>query len=154
MMKRRSSTALDELWQKRIIREQSPNVFDFTHDKLREVAYAEISAPRRRLFHRYIAQAVEALNVERLGEVSSQIAAHYEQAGMFEQALPYYQRAGEFAASIYANEDAISQFERGLLLLSKLTSSVQHDEQELLYSCHWLRCTAYPSVGLRRKKNA
>src|SRR5256884_9532708 len=38
--------ALDELWHKRIVREHGANSYDFTHDKLREVAYAEISAPR------------------------------------------------------------------------------------------------------------
>src|SRR5262249_42519641 len=31
--------ALDELWRKRIVREQGPHAYDFTHDKLREVAY-------------------------------------------------------------------------------------------------------------------
>ena len=44
--------ALDELWHKRIVREHGANSYDFTHDKLREVAYAEISAPQRRLLHR------------------------------------------------------------------------------------------------------
>ncbi len=49
--------ALDELWQKRIVYEKAPHSYDFTHDKLREVAYAEISNPKRRLLHRRIAQA-------------------------------------------------------------------------------------------------
>ena len=56
--------ALDELWLRRIVREQSANVFDFTHDKLREVTYSETSLPQRRLLHRRIAQALEALNAE------------------------------------------------------------------------------------------
>ena len=33
--------ALDELWQRRIIREQELNAYDFSHDKLRDVAYSE-----------------------------------------------------------------------------------------------------------------
>ena len=123
--------ALDELWQKRIIREQRANVFDFTHDKLREVAYAEISAPQRRLLHRHIAQAFEALNADSLDPVSAQIAAHYEQAGLFERALPYYQRAGTVAANVYANDEAITLLTRGLTLLSKLPPSQQRDTQEL-----------------------
>ena len=52
--------ALDELWQRRIIREQDATTYDFTHDKLREVAYAEISAPQRRLLHRRIAHSLES----------------------------------------------------------------------------------------------
>ena len=41
--------ALDELWRMRIVREQGPNAYDFTHDRLRDVAYGETSAPQRRL---------------------------------------------------------------------------------------------------------
>src|SRR6266536_285385 len=44
--------ALDELWHKRIVREHGANSYDFTHDKLREVAYGEISAPQRRMLRR------------------------------------------------------------------------------------------------------
>lgn len=123
--------ALDELWQRRIVREQSANVFDFTHDKLREVAYAETSAPQRRLLHRRIAQALEALNAEELDPINPQVAAHYEQAGLFEQAIPYYQRAGSVAANVYANEEAINLFTRGLELLGQLPVSVKRDAQEL-----------------------
>ena len=49
--------ALDELWTKRIIRERGANGYDFTHDKLREVAYTQTSAPQRRLLHRVSASA-------------------------------------------------------------------------------------------------
>src|SRR5262249_33584788 len=35
--------ALDELWQRQIIREQGVNNYDFSHDKLRDVAYRELS---------------------------------------------------------------------------------------------------------------
>ena len=123
--------ALDELWQRRIVREQSANVFDFTHDKLREVVYAEISAPQRRLLHHRIAQALESLTADTLDQSSSQIASQYEQAGRFEQALPYYQRAGDIAASIYANDDAIDLIIRGLALLPHLSPGAKRDSQEL-----------------------
>jgi DNA-binding SARP family transcriptional activator len=123
--------ALDELWQKRIVREQSANVFDFTHDKLCEIAYAEISAPQRRLLHRRIAQALEALYADNLDPVSGQIAAQFDQAGAVEQALPYYQRAGAIAARVYANEDAIAFLTRGLALLPHLAPDAKREAQEL-----------------------
>ncbi len=50
--------ALDELWRKRIVREQGPNAYDFTHDRLRDVAYGETSAPQRRRLHRKVAEAL------------------------------------------------------------------------------------------------
>ncbi len=123
--------ALDELWHKRIVREHGANSYDFTHDKLREVAYAEISAPQRRLLHRRVAQALEALHAEDLDAVSGQLASHYERAGMIEQALPYYQRAAAVAQRVYANEDAISLLSRGLELLELLPAGAKRDKQEL-----------------------
>jgi predicted ATPase/DNA-binding SARP family transcriptional activator len=124
-------SALNELWLRRIVREQGANIFDFTHDKLREVTYAETSVPQRRSLHRHIAQALEEQNAESLDPISAQVAAHYEQAGLFDKAIPYFQRAGLVAASVYANEDAINLFTRGLELLGRLPLSVKRDIQEL-----------------------
>jgi predicted ATPase len=124
--------ALDELWYKRIVRERGANNYDFTHDKLREVAYAEISAPQRRMLHRRVAQALEAMHAEEdLDSVSGQIASHYERAGMIEQALPHYQRAAAVAQRVYANEDAISLLSRSLELLELLPAGSKRDKQEL-----------------------
>src|SRR3989440_2394451 len=124
--------ALDELWHKRIVWEHGANSYDFTHDKLREVAYGEISAPQRRMLHRRVAQALEAMHTEEdLDSVSGQIAAHYERAGMIEQALPHYQRAAAVAQRVYANEDAISLLSRSLELLELLPAGSKRDKQEL-----------------------
>jgi predicted ATPase len=76
--------ALDELWHKRIVHEHGANSYDFTHDKLREVAYGEISAPQRRMLHRRVAQALETIHADDLDAVSGQVASHYERAGMIE----------------------------------------------------------------------
>ena len=123
--------ALDELWQKRIVRDHGANSYDFTHDKLREVAYAEISAPQRRLLHRRVAQALEVMHAEDIDSVSGQIASHYEQAGMILQALPSYQRAAAVAQHVFANEDAIGLLLRSLELLERLPAGSKRDLQEL-----------------------
>ncbi len=123
--------ALDELWHKRIVREHGTNSYDFTHDKLREVAYGEISAPQRRMMHRRVAQALEAMMSSDLDSVSGQLASHYERAGMTEQALSYYQRAATVAQRVYANEDAISLLSRSLELLEQLPAGLKRDKQEL-----------------------
>ncbi len=123
--------ALDELWQKRIVREQGATSYDFTHDKLREVAYGEISVPQRRLHHRRVAQALETLQADDLDPICGQIATHYERAGMIEQSLPYYQRAAAVAQRLYANEEAIALLSRGLKLLEQLPAGLKRDKQEL-----------------------
>jgi predicted ATPase len=50
--------ALDELWRRRILREVDAESYDFTHEKLREVCLEEMSAARRRLAQRRLAQPV------------------------------------------------------------------------------------------------
>jgi len=124
-------SSLDELWTKRIVREQGLDSYDFTHDKLREVAYAEISAPQRRLLHRRIAQAFVSIYADDLDPVCGQIASHYERAGMAEQAILHYPRAAVVAQRVYANEDAISLLSRGLALLEHVPSGMKRDRQEL-----------------------
>lgn len=108
---------LDELWQRRIVREQGEDAYDFSHDKLREGAYAALSGARRRMLHRRVAEALESIHLNDLDAVSGQIAAHYEQAGLTEWAILYYERAGKVALKVYANADAIASFQRALALL-------------------------------------
>ncbi|HZX42068.1 MAG TPA: hypothetical protein VFE93_09535, partial [Myxococcaceae bacterium] len=123
--------ALDELWRKRIIREQGPNAYDFTHDKVREVAYGEISAPQRRRLHRRVAEVLVADHEKDLDPVSAQIAAHYESAGLPEQAIPHYTRAAVVAEGVYANDEAIALAGRALSLLQQLPATARRDAAEL-----------------------
>jgi DNA-binding SARP family transcriptional activator len=109
--------ALDELWRRRIVREQDTDAYDFGHDKLREVAYAGLSGARQRWLHRRVAQALEEAYAGDLDPVSAQVAAHYERAGQPEQAIPYYQRAAEVARRIYGNEAAIPYSEQARALI-------------------------------------
>ena len=90
-------TGLEELGQRQIVREHGANIYDFSHDKIREVAYMQISATRRRRLHRRIAQALEIVHTANLDQVSSQLAAHYEKGGVAAQAILYYQRAAQTA---------------------------------------------------------
>ena len=96
------------------MREHGADAYDFSHDKLREVAYAELSAARRQLLHRQVAQALEALHAADLAAVSQQVAAHYERAGMPDEAAPHYLRAAQVARRVYANSDAVALLKRGL----------------------------------------
>ncbi|HEV2426148.1 MAG TPA: AAA family ATPase [Terriglobia bacterium] len=123
--------ALEELCQKRIVQEQSPNNYDFSHDKLREIAYTEISGPQRWLLHRRIAQALEVMNADDLSPISGQIAWQYERAAVFDRAIANYQRVAAAAQRLYANEDAVNLLSRGLALLEQLPAGAKRDAQEL-----------------------
>ncbi len=98
--------ALDDLWSRRLIREQDGLSYDFSHDRIREVAYHEISRARRRLLHRQVAAALEALNQERLDDVAGELAAHWAQAGDSLRAFGHYRRAAKIALSQHALSQA------------------------------------------------
>ena len=121
---------LDELWRRRIIREQGLGAYDFSHDKIRDVAYAEMSQARRSLCHRRAAGALEALHAADLDPVSGLIAAHYEAAGLAEQAVSYYHLAAEAAQHLYANQDALGYVAKGLALLKSLPDITRRAQQE------------------------
>ena len=53
-------------------------MYDFTHDRIRDVAYAEISPVRKRSMHRRAAEAFEHLYADDLDPVSGQLAQHFE----------------------------------------------------------------------------
>ena len=109
--------ALDELWQRRIVREQGADAYDFSHDKIREVAYAGLSQVRRRLLHRRVAEALEIVYAARLDEISGQLAAHYEQARILDKAAHYWRRAGERAIAQFASLMPFAMLSRALKLL-------------------------------------
>ncbi len=110
--------SLDELWRQRIIREQGVNAadyaYDFTHDRIRDVAYAELSTIRRRFFHRAVASSLESIYAGKRDEWSAELAHHYAEAGNRTTAGRYFRLAGERAARQFAHRDAISYFSRAL----------------------------------------
>jgi len=123
--------ALDELWRRQIVRAQAGERWDFTHDRIREVAYQEIGPARRRLIHRRIAQAMELLFADRLDEASAAIAMHLERGGQPARAMSFFARAADVAARVSANEEAIRCLTQALALLDRLPPGRDRDDQEL-----------------------
>jgi tetratricopeptide (TPR) repeat protein len=122
---------LEELWQRRIVREQSNGAYDFTHDKLREVAYAGIISPRRRMLHRRAAEVLEEAHVGDPDAVRAQIAAHLAESGQTAAAIVAYHRAAEAAKNLDASEEAIRLFQKALGLLALLPENPARAVQEL-----------------------
>lgn len=123
--------SLDELWQRRILRQRDTDSYDFSHDRIRDVAYAQISPPRLRWLHERVAIALEELYTPDLEAVSVQLATHYEQAGVLNKAISNYYLAGSYAQRIYANQEALQMYERGVELLKRIPESLSKTKQEL-----------------------
>ncbi|MGE5262443.1 MAG: ATP-binding protein [Acidobacteriota bacterium] len=113
---------LERLTAQGLIREVSAGavgrglVYDFSHEKLRNLVYEETSQARRRLLHRRVAESlVTQARVSHLGDaLASQIAQHYAQAGLEAPAAEFFQRAGEHARTLYANAQALADFQSAL----------------------------------------
>ena len=125
-----AASALDELLERRLGREQSDGSYDFSHANIREVAYAGLSTARRRLLHRRIARALIASAAGSTGSAAA-IAQHLNQGGLIEEAVPYYERAAEVANRIYAYEEAIGHLNQALALLGTFPESADRDRREL-----------------------
>lgn len=123
--------ALDELWRRHIVRVQSRESWDFTHDRLREVAYDGMGPARTRLIHRRIAQALERSFPADLDSVSASIASHLDRSGQSLRAIPFFERAAAVAMRLSANEEAIRCLTRAVALTAQLPSSRDRDEGEL-----------------------
>lgn len=122
---------LDELWRRRIIREHGLNRYDFSHDRIREVAYDQVAPAGRRLLHRRIAQALELRHREDIDPVAAQLAAHLESAGLGLRACELYRRAAEVAARVLASAEATRHLSRALAILAESPASRDRDVLEL-----------------------
>lgn len=108
--------ALDELWERRIIRERDHDAYDFSHDRVRESAYANISTLRRRFLHKRVASAIVETQRGALDEVSGQLGHHFEEANDRLAAIESYLRATQIAAGQYAHAEALHYLDRILAL--------------------------------------
>jgi DNA-binding SARP family transcriptional activator len=122
---------LDELWQHKIVQTQNADFYDFTHDKLREVAYSMLSPAWRRLLHQRVARALAQLAADDLDRVSVQLAYHYEQSAQFPEAITNYQRAAAVAHRRSALEAAIRYLQHALQLVPRLPIDTKRNQIEL-----------------------
>jgi DNA-binding SARP family transcriptional activator len=117
---RRMAKGLDELCRRQIVAERQGEHFDFTHEKLREVAYAALGTIRRRRLHRRAEQALAACASEP-GRSSGELALHAERAGMTGSAMRHHLAVARAAHHLGATADAISSLDRALSLFEPRT---------------------------------
>jgi predicted ATPase len=93
--------------------------YEFIHHKIREVVYHDLSAARRGLYHRQIAEMLNASSPS--PDEMALLAHHFEHGGEEEKAIIYWMRAGEHALATYAYQLAARHYERALALSDKPT---------------------------------
>jgi len=92
---------------------------------------------KRQQYHSQIAQVLEEQFAEIKETQLELLAHHYTEAGLREQAIVYWQRAGQRAAQRSANLEAISHLTKGLELLKSLPAIAERAQQELTLQTLW-----------------
>ncbi len=120
---------LEQLEHKEIIRHlASPEPeYSFKHTLTQETAYRSLLKPQRRDLHRAVARAYEELYPDRLDEFAPLLAEHFAQAGEDAKTLLYAVRAGDAAARVYANAEAIAHYSQALAVATRTSrGAAQH----------------------------
>ena len=103
----------------------------FKHALIQDTAYQSLLKSSRQQYHRQIAQVLEERFPETTETQPELLAHHYTEAGLIEQAISYWQKAGERTTQRSANVEAIAHLTRGLELLKTLPGTPGHVQQEL-----------------------
>ncbi|MBN1813522.1 MAG: tetratricopeptide repeat protein [Anaerolineae bacterium] len=104
-----------ELLRRRFLVEE-PGAYRFSHDKIRQVAYAGIEKMEWRRLHRQAGQALETLHPERI----EQLAHHFDRGQVWDKATVYNRQAGQRARDVYAGTEAFNYYSRAIKAWERL----------------------------------
>ena len=103
----------------------------FKHALVQDVAYQSLLTSARQRHHGKIAEVLEEHYPEKAEIHPELLGHHFTEAGLKEQAIPYWQKAGEIAIRRSANVEAIWHLSKGLNLLKILPKTSELIQQEL-----------------------
>ena len=94
--------------------------YTFKHALVQDAAYRSLLRSRRQQLHARIARAIEERFPEVVSAQPELVAHHLTHAGLVEQAIAYWQKAGELASARSALAEAVAHLTQALDLLVKL----------------------------------
>ena len=94
--------------------------YHFKHALIQDAAYQALLKSTRQQYHQRIAQVLEAQFPDVAATQPELLAQHYTEAGLHEQAIPYWQQAAQHAEARSAYREAVASLERGLEALLHL----------------------------------
>jgi predicted ATPase len=106
--------------------------YRFKHALIQDTAYQSLLRSTRQQHHQRITQVLEAQFPDLCATQPELLAHHCTEAGLREQAIPYWQQAGQRAVERSANLEAVAHLTNGLELLATLPDTPERVQQELL----------------------
>jgi class 3 adenylate cyclase len=105
--------------------------YQFKHALIRDAAYEALLRSRRKDLHSRTAEILVEQFADRVTAAPELLAHHFTEAGLIEQAIPYWQRAGQDAVARSANTEAVSHLTKALELLKSGPDSSERVRREL-----------------------
>lgn len=106
--------ALKESINANLIVQESTDQFAFKHALTRDAIYSMLLLRESKALHRMVGEALEQWVGTRIEVTAAQLAYHFYQAGVWQKAMEYSQRAGEQAQALYAPREALTHFTHAL----------------------------------------
>ena len=105
--------------------------YSFRHGLTQDAAYGSILLRERRAYHGQVGRALEQLYAENLDKLASMLGHHFSEAGDRQRAAGYFEQAGEQAASVYANVEAVAFYTQAIALQDELQLPAAESAVEL-----------------------
>jgi predicted ATPase len=96
--------------------EQRLSSYRFRHNLFRTYIYHNLDEIEQSYWHEAIGNVLEQMYAQKLESVVIQLARHFEKAGLASKAIDYWMQAGNAAAQVYANAEAIVSYRQALSL--------------------------------------
>jgi DNA-binding CsgD family transcriptional regulator len=131
---------LKEMIATQLVVEEAADQFAFRHALTQQAITASLLLRERQALHRSIANTLERFSTTSRERYLEDLAYHFYEAGMWEQALVYSQQAGEKALRLYAQQAAIDLFTRAV-------NAAHHLSQTPPPHLYLARGQAYETLG-------
>jgi LmbE family N-acetylglucosaminyl deacetylase/tetratricopeptide (TPR) repeat protein len=126
-------TYLESAGLVRLVQRQPDLEYLFRHALVQDAAYAVMLLSDRKRLHQAVGETLEQAHQERPEETAAVLGFHFSAAGDDQRAFRYFTLAGEAAARLYANEEAIHHYSRALEISQRSPLCASSEQVGSLY---------------------
>jgi predicted ATPase len=105
--------------------------YTFKHALIQDAAYHALLKRTQQQYHQRIAQVLEAQFPETVETQPELVAQHYTEAGLYKQAVDYWERASQYSHERSAYAEALGHLTKGLEVLACLPATPERAQREL-----------------------
>lgn len=111
-----------------------PNAtYMFKHALVQDAAYQSMLISRRRQYHQQVAHALEDRFPETAESEPELLAHHFTEAGMVQEAVDYWERAGQRAIQQSGSPEAVNHLTKGLAMVETFPDTPDKSNRELSF---------------------